>query len=379
MPEEVPVRRTLLRLLLALACALALALGVAGCSVNGTLRLPTGVVYPSIEPVTGAADQTVTHTFRFEGKERAVTVTVNGPLLAGARAAEKSVIRFGHARENDWIEDYYPAFIFEQHQDAFFAALLGQLRGIRDTEGLDSDRYVELMTVFAQSIEYRIDESDLSPKFPVETFADRNGDCDDKTLLLGALLAREGYDVAILLFAAEQHVALGIKANGLQYRDTGYAFIEATTPGFVGMAPDSVGSGTLLESAPQVFPLEGGDTAFGAADQVATIEKAAADLEARAAALGSEIATADTRLGEREAKVRGLQARMDALETSGDSAAYNALVPDYNAAADAFNAAVVERNNLVSQHNAAVEAHTYILEHLDDRPGTFEYLRTHAR
>lgn len=366
-----------LHALLAVACVLALG-SAAGCNTNGILRLPTGVVYPSIKPVEGAADETVTHTFSFEGKQRAITVVVDGPLFAGAQAAEKSVIRFGRARENDWIEDYYPAFIFEEHQDQFFAALLDQLHTIRDTEGLDSDRYAELMTAFVQSIEYRTDPGDLSPRFPVETFAERNGDCDDKALLLGGLLAREGYDIAILLFGPEQHVALGIKAKGLEYRDTGYAFIETTTQGFVGMPPDSVGNGTLLESEPQVFPLEGGATAFGAADQVAAIEKAAGDIETRVAALAKEIKAADARLRELEADERGLKSRMDALLASGDGAGYNALVPEYNAAADAFNAAVAERNDLVARHNAAVQTHTFIRKHLDDRPGTFKYLRTHA-
>ncbi len=371
------MRSQALRALTAVACVLALA-AAPGCNADGTLQLPTGVVYPSIKPVAGAANQTVTHTFTFEGKPRAITVVVDGPLLAGAQAAEKSVIRFGRARENDWIEDYYPAFIFEKNQDPFFAALLGQLRGIRDAEGLDSDRYVELMTTFVQSIEYRTDPGDLSPKFPVETFAEQSGDCDDKTLLLGGLLAREGYDVAILLFASEEHVALGIKANALEYGDTGYAFIETTTPGFVGVPPDSIGNGTLLESKPQVFPLKGGTTAFAAADQVAAIEKAAADLEKRVASLAKEITAADTQLTGMEAKVRDLKARLEALSASGDTAAYNALVPEYNAAADAYNAAAAARNDTVARHNAAVQTHTYIREHSDDRPATFEYVRTHA-
>lgn len=373
------MRRKPLTALLALVCACALALGsAAGCSVNGTLHLPTGVVYPSIKPTAGTPDQTVTHTFSFEGKKRSLTVTVNGPLLAGARTAEKSVIRFGRARENDWIKDYYPAFIFEENQAPFFSALISQLRAIRDSEGLDADRYVELMTTFAQSIEYRTDPGDLSPKFPVETFADRNGDCDDKTLLLGGLLAREGYDVAILLFGPEQHVALGIKANALAYRETGYAFIETTTQGFVGMAPESVGSGTVLKSVPQVFPLKGGAAAFGAADQVAEIEKAATDVEARVTALATEIKAADTRLKQLEAEVRNLKSRMDSLMSAGDNAGYNALVPKYNAAAAAFNDGVASRNDIVAKHNAAVQTHTYIREHLDDRRGTFEYLRTRA-
>jgi len=371
------VRRKPIHMLLAMAYVLALA-ATAGCNGDGTLRLPTGVVYPSIAPVEGAADQTVTHTFEFEGKPHSITVIVDGPLFTGAQAAEKSVLRFGRARENDWIEDYYPAFIFDEHQDAFFAELLGQLRAVRDAEGLDSDRYVELMTTFVQSIEYRIDPGDLSPKFPVETFAERNGDCDDKALLLGGLLAREGYDVAIMLFAPEEHVSLGIKADGLEYNATGYAYIETTLLGYVGVPPDTIGDGKLLESEPQVFPLERGTGGYGAADEVLAIQSATTEIEARVAALAEKITDADARLRELEAEVADLRSRMNALTASGDTAGYNALVPEYNAAADTFNSVVGERNGLVAQHNTAVVTHTYIREHGSDRHGTFEYLRTHG-
>ncbi|TDB39017.1 MAG: hypothetical protein D9V44_04950 [Actinobacteria bacterium] len=361
------------RPLVAVALALSLAL-VAGCNADGTLRLPTGVVYPSITPVAGTANLTVDTTFTFEGTPRTLSIVVDGPLYVGAQQAEKSVIRFGNARENDWISDYYPAFVFEKHQDAFFSAMIGQFRGIRDASGLDSDRYVELMTSYAQSLEYKLDPHNLSPKFPVETAAQQAGDCDDKALLLGGLLAREGYDVAILLFGPEQHVALGIKAEGLEYGDTGYAYIETTTRGFVGMPPDSVGNGTKLTSAPQVFKLGDGTKRYDAGAQVTTILSTAAAAKQRADELAGRINAADTRLKTLQPNVTSLKSRMDALLAAGDSAGYNALVASYNAAAAEYNAAAEERNALAAEHNRVVGIHTYIVEHLDDRAGTFAHL-----
>ncbi len=361
---------------LAIVLALTLALApLAGCSVNGSLRLPTGVVYPSIKPVEGTADLTVSHTFTFEGQPRAVTITVDGPLYAGAQQAEKSVIRFGRARENDWISDYYPAFVFEKHQDAFFSALLEQFRSVRDAEGLDSDRYVELMTAYAQSLEYRIDPQNLSPKFPVETAAQLAGDCDDKALLLGGLLAREGYDVAILLFGPEQHVALGIKAEGMEYKKTGYAYIETTIGGFVGMPPDSVGSGTKLTSEPQVFKLGDGSLGYTAGPQVSRILITADAAEKAVAAAAERIRSADAALPPRESNVRSLKSRIEALLAAGDNAGYNALVPSYNAAAAEYNAAIEERNALVAEHNRVVGIHTFIIENLSHRPGVFAYIQ----
>lgn len=366
------MRARVLALLLAPAIVLGL---LAGCNADGTLKLPTGVVYPSIEPATGTADLTVNQTFRFEGAPRTVSVLIDGEVYAGAKRAEKSVIRFGKAHENDWIEEYYPAFVFEKHQEAFFSALIGQFRAIRDADGLDSDRYVELMTAYVQSLTYKTDAVNLSPKFPVETAAERAGDCDDKALLLGAMLAREGYDVAILLFGPEQHVALGIRADGPGYSGTGYAYIETTTQGFVGMPPESLGNGERLASTPQVFRLGDGSAAYGAAAQVTEI-LAAADAAARTAAdLAPRVKAADAGLASLEIKTRDLSARLNALAAAGDTAGYNELVPAYNAAASDYNEAVAQRNALAKQYDEAGRLHNHIMEHLDDRVGVIQFIR----
>lgn len=358
----------------ALALALAMA---AGCTVNGKLHLPTGVVYPSISPVAGTQDLTVTQTFSFEGAPRSVTVTVDGPLLAGAQQAQKSVIRFGKARENDWIDDYYPAFVFDEHQDEFFSALIGQFSGIAATGGLDGDRTVELMTAYVQSLEYQIDPVDLSPKFPVETATGRAGDCDDKALLLGGMLAREGYDVAILLFGAEQHVALGIKADGLDYRGTGYAYIETTAQGFVGMPPDTVGDGAALTSEPQVIKLGDGSKSYGAGAQVTSILDTAKAAETKAAQLTGNLKTADAGLTPLQSRAQALKSQMEARLAAGDNAGYNALVPTYNAAVAQYNDAINVRNQIAAENNNVVAVHTYIVEHLDDRRGVFAYVQSH--
>ena len=114
---------------------------------------------------------------------------------------------------------------------------------MRDNAGLDADRYAELLTVFVQSLTYQTDPVDLEPKFPVETFVDGAGDCDDKTLLLAGLLAREGYDVTDPSVRAREARCARHQSADIGYLDTGYAFTETTTGGFVGMVPDSLAAG----------------------------------------------------------------------------------------------------------------------------------------
>lgn len=350
----------------ALLALVAAALVAAGCAVG----FPAGVVYPSITPQTGEPI-VVTHEFTFEGAPVSISVTVDGGLYAGAAAAEKTVTRFGNARENDWIEDYYPAFVDEEHQEAFYADVLAAFRAARDARALDDDRYAELLTVFAQSLTYRTDPVDLSPKFPVETFVDGDGDCDDKTLLLGALLAREGYDVAILLFEAEEHVSLGIRSTGAGYEGTGYDFVETTAPAFIGMVPDSFAGGITLTSTPRVFRIDGGTRGYGAGDQVRAILEGRRRAIEAGTSLAREIDAADAELSSLEGRVNATRAELDALRSAGRIAEYNARIDAYNALVSTYNTTAAARNALADRYNAMTEVDRLVVEGLDDRAGTY--------
>ncbi|MHB1016944.1 MAG: hypothetical protein ACYC2X_03500 [Coriobacteriia bacterium] len=355
---------------------LALLLAIAsGCSAV----LPDGVIYPSITPDAAASEPHIVDvTFTFEQQPVAFTVRVDGALYAGASAADKQVIRFGNARANDWIEDYFPAFITEEHQAPFYDALIAEFRTVRDQRGLDSDRYAELMTAYVQSITYHVDPADLSPKFPVETFVEAMGDCDDKTLLLAALLSREGYDVAVLMFEPEEHVALGIRSADIGYRDTGYAFVETTVPGYIGQVPESLEGGVVLASEPRVFAIEGGQTAYGAGAQVATILAARERAVAEAARIASEITAADAALESLEASVQATREELETLKSQGRIAEYNARVDGYNSLVAEYNRELEVRNSLAARHNEQASIDRTVASGSTDRRGTYASIASQA-
>lgn len=339
-----------------------------GCSAV----LPDGVIYPSITPdATVTEAKAVDVSFTFEGQPVTFSLSVDGGLYAGASAADKQVIRFGNARENDWIEDYFPAFITEEHQTPFYDALIGAFRAVRDQRGLDADRYAELLTAYVQSITYRIDPQDLSPKFPVETFVEGNGDCDDKTLLLAALLSREGYDVAVLMFEPEQHVALGIRSAEIAYRDTGYAYVETTASGYIGQVPESLEGGVVLESEPHVFGVSGGQTTYTAGAQVSAILDARDRAVAEAASLAEKITAADSALASLESNVHATQSELEALKSSGRIAEYNARVDGFNALVAEYNRQLEERNSLAARHNELAAVDRAVAAGTADRRGTY--------
>ena len=104
---------------------------------------------------------------------------------------------------------------------------------------LDDDEYLELMAVAVQSLPYDTDGTLTAPKFPIETYVDGRGDCDDKSLLLAALLAREGYSVALFYFKPEAHMALGVKGYQCDYKDTATVTLRPRTSPWWGSPPGS--------------------------------------------------------------------------------------------------------------------------------------------
>jgi hypothetical protein len=309
-------------------------------------------IYPSIEPVevSGGNYRDVGIGFRFGGEPRAVTIPVNGTVYYGAQQAQKEAILSHEIPEEIFIPAYYLSFLDDPDQEEFFRELAGAFRGIREGSSLDDDEYLELMAVAVQSLPYETDGTLTAPKFPVETYVDGKGDCDDKTLLLAGLLAREGYSVALFYFQPETHMALGVKGYRCDYRGTGYGYVGTTNLSLVGIDPGPLAGGVNLSSEPLVIPVAEGTRLYGKCLETAAITGALGRTDDSSASLTRELAA--------------LSARMGDLRARGKFAEYNLLVPRYD--------------TLVKDYNGNVEVHNYILGHLDDRKGTYAYLQARA-
>lgn len=362
-------RRTLLILVLT-ATAL-------GCGCLGITPLHQKAVPPEIVPIEGASlDHTPIYTFPFEDGEETIQIAIDPAVYAGAKETDRRLRLYEDLSEEEWIPIYYRAFADESHQEPFYTDLLAAFREIRDREGLDDDRYLELITAFVQSIPYRTDDSITEPKFPIETYGDGEGDCDDKSLLLAGLLAREGYRVALFYFGDEAHMAVGVGSAGCHYQNTPLAYIETTNASYVGIPPPVLSNGTVLASDPLVIPVGDGPRYYAACDQVMTIERALSVSRARVEALAPELGM---RVGELEAEkeyIESLGTRMTALSRSGEVREYNRLVPEYNRKARDYNDAVRSYNALLEESRAAVDLYNHLVTHAHDRPGS--YLRTRA-
>jgi hypothetical protein len=105
-----------------------------------------------------------------------------------------------------------------------------------------------ILSFTQECIPYSYDEETTDyaewPRYPIESLMDETGDCEDVSILAGAVLARLGFQVALLEYPG--HVALGIAGadgipgNYVNDRERGkrYFYAEATAKGWhIGETP----------------------------------------------------------------------------------------------------------------------------------------------
>lgn len=200
--------------------------------------------------------------FRYRSDNYVVNIPVNTSLYhAAANSPNKQL--------GSRVEDFgflYREMMDDPALDSFYTDMLKEIRRTRYNGGynLTDDEYLEMVTSFVQQIPYD-NTTAGNPRYPVEVIFDGKGDCDEKALLLNALLSREGYDVALLAFPSLQHVTSGIRihlpSNKPSFRvfsdkNRDYVYIETTSTRLIGFYGDDydkapqpivvpVGTGTL--------------------------------------------------------------------------------------------------------------------------------------
>lgn len=116
---------------------------------------------------------------------------------------------------------------------------------------------IKFAAAFVQEAIPYVSEKGEYPKYPVETLVE-GGDCEDKSILLAAILKAMSYRTALLVFRGNPgHMAIGIECpncEGSYYLKNGvkYFYLETTSPGWsVGEVPsEHAGEGALVYVVP---------------------------------------------------------------------------------------------------------------------------------
>jgi hypothetical protein len=102
---------------------------------------------------------------------------------------------------------------------------------------------------------YAAVNNDIKGRYPYEVVYDNKGVCGEKSRLLAYVLKELGFGVALFSFEPENHMAVGIKCQmEYSYRNTGYCFVETTTPSIITDSSGTYGiRGGKLASMPNVI------------------------------------------------------------------------------------------------------------------------------
>jgi hypothetical protein len=141
----------------------------------------------------------------------------------------------------------YSVYILNSFDNTYIEGIATEIERVAKTQGYSKRETIEFAAAFVQSIPYTLDKdtTDYSeyPRYPLETLAEKSGDCEDTAILLVSIIDRMGMEVALVHFIKTAktggHYGVGISGlidahgkywtyNGLQYY-----YIETTEIGSI--------------------------------------------------------------------------------------------------------------------------------------------------
>jgi hypothetical protein len=316
----------------------------------------------------------ISQAFPFENTKVSISFPVNVSILEGTKKAGKITSTYRNDSDSLWIADGYRAMVKDPAQEQMFSELLKELNKVRLLQGLSDDEYLELMAVYVQSLRYESLEQNPA-KFPVETIIDGAGDCDDKSLLLAGLLAREGYSVALLSFGPEAHMAIGVGSYDYLYKKTGYAFIETTNYSFVGVPTDTLGDNLTLYSDPTIIVISKGKKLYSSGNDTRYIHDSYLKSDKKVKELASQLKDLNDDLMAKRIRISELDSQIAQLRNSGNIREYNSQVLAYTTLVSIYNTRLSSYSQIYTLYETYAGIHNYIFEHKYDRKGVYDYVK----
>jgi hypothetical protein len=246
-----------------------IALVVAGCSDRSSDRRrrvsndnePNSEMRSNreLEVARSKADYLETYTFDVGKKTYSIELGFDKKDLNYFEQEPRAYTYRGDKLPDGWEVDYYNMFVSNQRDDLILDDILYQIKQLE--KHMDEVEYLSFVVRFVQgAIAYDWDSYyNVTDKlnYPIETLYKKKGVCSDKSLILGKLLAKLGYDVVFMTFKKANHMALGIRVpQGYGNLETDYAFIESTDYSPIGEIPENFVGGVKIEETPMVIPIE---------------------------------------------------------------------------------------------------------------------------
>lgn len=157
--------------------------------------------------------------------------------------------------------DSYVNYINDPNNEAIIAEIVRVIKDVANDLDYSDAAVVREVAKFVQDvIEYQYDSDtageDEYPRYPIETLYEGQGDCEDTSILMAAMLKELGYEVGFLHVPG--HIAVALRTSddysgGAYYEINGhrYLFIESTGSGWnIGDIPEE-----FMEVAATFYPI----------------------------------------------------------------------------------------------------------------------------
>ena len=165
--------------------------------------------------------------------------------LYGYYQNERDHYFYRYEMEGRLIGDNRKSFVFSEYGKPVIKDLAKVLGAMAKS---DADR-VGVALSYVQSLPYSYDSTSKGMteyvRYPIETLVDGCGDCEDKSVLLAAILHE--MNIGFVLLMTPDHMAVGVNCEprrdtvGFVYDGKEYYYAETTQDGFkIGQAPDNI-------------------------------------------------------------------------------------------------------------------------------------------
>ena len=137
---------------------------------------------------------------------------------------------------------------FVTSSDSVIKSVAGSLNKLAREQGMDDEAVSNFVLAFVQQ-NIRYSEDNISKgveeywRYPVETLVEKQGDCEDSTLLYATLMKQLGYKTVLLFYIIDDdigHLATGIAVGEsiqdgffITYKNAEYYYCETTSQGFI--------------------------------------------------------------------------------------------------------------------------------------------------
>jgi predicted nucleic acid-binding Zn-ribbon protein len=138
---------------------------------------------------------------------------------------------------------------------------------------------------------------------------------------------------------------------------------------------EKLGGNLILYSDPVIIPISNGTKFYTRGSETRYIHDMYVLSDLKVKELEPEVKNMESDLTYQKEKIAQLKLQIQEIRNTGNSNSYNAQVAVHNTLVSDYNSRLNDYRELFSRYEKYALVHNYILEHMYDRKGVFEYVK----